>query len=248
LSQRFHVFAVDKLGSGMTGNPPDDKSYNLEGEVEHMYQFLLAMKLGKAHLVGQARGGSLVLFLAAQHADVVASITIINSTNAAPPVGETGRGAALSACPTGRTVEEWKCRLRFTSTAPDVTFDEEFWEAGTFMSDLPKSKEATQKIANGAGEPLNGRFPQTLEALHSRIRAGSAVQMPVFLYWGVEDPNNVPGFPPAKAGLALYDIVAAENPRARMLLANRSGHCHFREHPEEFNANLTNFIVNVASK
>ncbi len=40
LSKRFHVFAVDKLAAGMTGNPLDDKDYNIQGEVEHMYQSL----------------------------------------------------------------------------------------------------------------------------------------------------------------------------------------------------------------
>ncbi|HEY1481339.1 MAG TPA: hypothetical protein VGF19_01340, partial [Candidatus Acidoferrum sp.] len=38
LAKRFHVFAPDKLASGMTGNPLDDKDYNIQGEVEHMYQ------------------------------------------------------------------------------------------------------------------------------------------------------------------------------------------------------------------
>jgi len=52
LGKRFHVFAADKLASGLTGNPLDDKDYNIQGEVEHAYQFIKAQRLDKVHLVG----------------------------------------------------------------------------------------------------------------------------------------------------------------------------------------------------
>jgi hypothetical protein len=32
LAKRFHVYAPDKIGSGMTDNPKDLKDYNLQGE------------------------------------------------------------------------------------------------------------------------------------------------------------------------------------------------------------------------
>src|SRR5690349_12116063 len=54
---RFHVFAPDKLGSGMTDNPKDDNDLNIQGEVDHIYDFIRVMKLGMVHLAGESRGG-----------------------------------------------------------------------------------------------------------------------------------------------------------------------------------------------
>jgi len=71
LGKRYHVFAADKLASGLTGNPLDDKDYNIQGEVEHAYQFIKAQRLDKVHLVGQSRGGGLVFFLAVAHPEIV---------------------------------------------------------------------------------------------------------------------------------------------------------------------------------
>lgn len=247
LAKRFHVLAADKLASGLTGNPVDDKDYNLEGEVEHMYQFIRTMKLGRVHIVGQSRGGILVLFLASLHPDVVKSLTIVNSANASPDVGTTGRAAALATCPPRAAepdadIKEWKCRMRAMSYLPDVAFDDAFFQSGEYMARQPKARTTLAKIAAGAGEPLTSRLAATKAALHERIRSEGPLQMPVLLYWGVDDPNNVPGFPPAKTGLALYEILSARNPRVRMQIVSRAGHFHFREYPDEFNYNVGSFI------
>ncbi len=52
----------------MTDNPKDDNDLNIQGEVDHIYDFIRTLKLGMVHLVGQSRGGgSCVFFLALQH-------------------------------------------------------------------------------------------------------------------------------------------------------------------------------------
>ena len=58
-AKRFHVFAPDKLGSGMTDNPQDDNELNIQGEVDHIYDFIRQMKLGMVHLVGEVAWGRL---------------------------------------------------------------------------------------------------------------------------------------------------------------------------------------------
>ena len=42
--------------------------------------------------------------------------------------------------------------------------------------------------------------------------------------------------------LGFFDIVGAKNPRVKMVLINEAGHFPYREHPEQFNAHLVNFI------
>jgi hypothetical protein len=56
--------------------------------------------------------------------------------------------------------------------------------------------------------------------------------------WAKNDPSVLP-----EQATALYNIVAESNPRAWLLFTNRGGHFHYREHPDEWNRNVTNFVT-----
>ena len=243
LAKNFHVYAPDKLASGMTGNPPDDKDYNIQGEVDHMYRFIQQMKLGKVHLIGQSRGGGLVFFLSVQHPEIVRTLVIIDSNTAAPMAHATRRQEVLEACPKDPDWAEWKCRLQQISFKPDIAFDDEFWEAGKFMASQPKSKETVEKIKAGAGGDLqdqgnpNSSFNKWKNEWHRRVREEGILQMPVLLYWARNDPSAI-----VENGRELYDIIGAKNPNVRMIEVNKAGHFHYREYPDEFVYNITNWI------
>ncbi|MBZ5541536.1 MAG: alpha/beta hydrolase [Acidobacteriia bacterium] len=236
LAQRFHVFAPDKLASGMTGNPLDDKDYNIQGEVEHLYQFIQTLHLGKVHLIGQSRGGGCAFFLAVAHPEIVRTLVIIDSLTAAPD-GPNTRQEALAKCPKEPDWVEWKCRLQAISFLPDAAFDDEFWEAGKYMASLPKSLETAAKVKAGAGEPLASQFKEWKKTVHERVKNEGLLQMPVLLYWGRNDPSAV-----LARGLDLFDIIAEKNQRTRMFITNKAGHFHYREYPAEFNQNVIHFI------
>ncbi len=237
LARRFHVFAPDKLASGLTGNPLDDKDYNIQGEVEHMYAFIRTLNLGKVHLVGQSRGGGLAFFLALLHPEVVRTLVIVDSNTAAPDTGPTERQNVLVNCPKEPDCAEWRCRLRALSFKPEIAFDEEFFETGCYMASQPKSLETVRKMASGAGEPLRSQFDEWKKQWHDRVRREGLLPMPVLLYWGRNDPSAM-----LRNGLALFDLIAEKNPHVRLLVANQAGHFHYREYPEEFNQNVINFI------
>jgi 2-hydroxy-6-oxonona-2,4-dienedioate hydrolase len=237
-AKRFHVFAPDKLGSGMTNNPKDDNELNIQGEVSHIYDFIRVMKLGMVHLVGQSRGGGCVFFLALQHPEVVRDLVIVDSNTAAPE-GPTTREEALTKCPKEPDWEEWKCRIRSISYLPDQAFDDEYFMAGKYMSLLPKSQETVAKLNAGAGGELatTDGFNKWKAEWDERIRKEGVLQMPVLLYWGRNDPSAV-----IANGRALDDLIAEKNPHVRMIILDKAGHFPFREYPEEFVSNVTNFI------
>ena len=237
LAKRFHVFAPDKAGSGMTGNPLNDKDYNLQGVVEHIYQFIQTMKLGKVHLIGQSNGGGVSFFLTVLHPQVVKTLVVVNSNTASPDTGPTTRQEALAKCPKEPDCAEWQCRLRAISYLPDVAFDDVFFKTGCYMASLPKSQETVKKMAAGAGEPLRSEFGEWKKQIHDRVRNEGLLQMPVLIYWGAKDPSAM-----LRNGLALFDVISARNPNARMIIASNSGHFHYREHPEEWSRNVINFI------
>ncbi len=237
-ARRFHVFAPDKLGSGMTDNPKDDNDLNIQGEVDHIYDFIQVMKLGMVHLVGQSSGGGCVFFLALQHPEVVRDLVIVDSDTAAPE-GPSTRDESLSKCPKGADWEEWKCRLRAISYLPDEAFDDEYFMAGKYMSLLPKSEETVAKLKAGAGGELVTAqgFNQWKAEWHDRIRKEGVLQVPVLLYWGANDPSSG-----VANGRALRDLIAKENPHVRMIVVDKAGHFPFREYPEDFVSRVTDFI------
>jgi pimeloyl-ACP methyl ester carboxylesterase len=242
LAKKFHVYAFDKIGSGMTDNPKDDKDYNLQGEIDHLYQFIQVMKLGKVHLVGQSHGGGDILFLALEHPEVVKSLVICDSLTAAPAGVKSNRAETLAKCPKEPDWVEWKCRIQAITYRPDLAFDDEYFEAGKYMASLPKAQETAAKVKAGAGAPLfdmrpDSDFPEWKMKWLDRVKNEGILQVPVLLYWGRNDPSAT-----VEAGYALFDVLGAKNPRVRMLVTNDAGHFHFREYPEEFNANVTNFI------
>ena len=243
LSERFRVIAVDKLGAGMTGNPLDDKDYNMQGMVNHLYEFIQAMNLGEIHLMGQSNGGAVVFLTAVAHPEIIKTLIIVNSGPAAPRVGSSGREDALRPCRSEDWVEEWTCTYRALSYDPShVT--EDFLAASIYMQSLPKAQETAAKRAAGAGAPhfYSPESNAWLNTVHERVKTEGTLQMPVLLYWSRNDPNSPVGSPGAREASALFDVIGEKNPRVRMFIANKAGHFHYREYPEEFNWNVINFI------
>jgi len=240
LAKRFHVFAADKLMAGMTDNPPNDKDYNIQGEVEHMYQFIQTMKLGKVHLVGQSRGGGLAWLLAMGHPEIVKTLVLVDSATASPEEANPGAHQKLMAkCPADRD-ESWKCEMRILSYPgnAEAAFPDDSFAPGIYMGNLPKSKTTMAKVKAGAGEPLLSQFNSYKKSLHERLEKEFLLPMPILLYWAEDDPQA----PAMKNGVALYNILAVKHPNVRMIIVNKAGHFHFREYPDEFNANVINFI------
>ncbi len=237
LGEHFHVFAVDKLAAGMTGNPEKDEDFTIRGEVRHMYEFIQTMGLGRIHLVGQSRGGGLALFLSVAHPDIIKTLVIVDSATASPEVGDYAarRAKALAHCQGLEGVDYWVCNYKGLSFNPDHVTDE-FVAAARFMESQPKVAETRARMAAGAGESRE-EFGEWKKGVHVRMREEGMLQMPTLLYWGRNDPTAIPA-----QGRALFDLMGAKNPRVRMILVNNAGHFHFREYPDEFNRNVIHFI------
>ena len=59
LAKRFHVFAVDRLASGMSGNPLKDDDYTYQGDVDFIYGFIQTLNLGRCTWWDIRRAGRL---------------------------------------------------------------------------------------------------------------------------------------------------------------------------------------------
>jgi len=97
LARSFRVVAPDLNGFGWTERPRDPQSYTREGQERLVLGVLGALGVTRAHFVGHSYGGSLTLFLAARHPDLVRSMVLIDS--AAPTYSDDRRSRVASIRP-----------------------------------------------------------------------------------------------------------------------------------------------------
>ncbi len=243
LAKHYHVYAVDRIASGMTGNPTDDKQYSYQGDVDFIYSFIQTMKLGKVHLVGHSAGGGICFDLSIEHPEIVRTLTIIAEGPENPPQPQTRLANFLKKCPDQTQYAGLKCRVYELAWLP-TTFDDEYWKADEYMAGLAKSKAAREKLRSGAGQS-----PQDAAAFRDkmleRARTEGMLQMPVLLVAGkndVLDWGEADATAQLKGELGLFDVIAAKSTKVQMFIFNNGGHFMYREHPEEFNAILFTWL------
>jgi pimeloyl-ACP methyl ester carboxylesterase len=242
LSERLHVYAPDKLASGLTDNPQSDDDLNIRGEVNHLYSFVKALGLTRFHLVGQSRGGGAAFLFAVAHPEMVKTLVIVDSATIAPVAGDDRdkrRARLFANCPKEENDrgDQFRCEQSALYYDPKAVTDD-FVASAAYMWRQPKAKETARRMTREvrrSGELISSEM---VHNAYHRILTEDVLNMPVLIYWAKNDPSVLP-----EQAYALYNIVAESNPRAWLLFTNRGGHFHYREHPEEWNRNVINFVT-----
>jgi 2-hydroxy-6-oxonona-2,4-dienedioate hydrolase len=242
LSRRFRVLAPDRLGHGMTENPKGD--YSVTAEMDHLYDFIKVMKLEKFHLMGQSTGAYHAARVTLQHPEMVITLILTDSATLSPPIGNVeerraaiGLGTGAGARSPGATLKD---QVRFSQEALSKNKEhitDEFLSAAVYMASLPNGQKTDAALRGDAAKRYEEVIARGAEEMRGWIKAGR-LQTPTLLYWGKNDPSAI-----LAVGLALFDMIAEKNPRARMFIVNNAGHFHYREHPEEFVRNVLNFTT-----
>jgi pimeloyl-ACP methyl ester carboxylesterase len=242
LAQNFHVFAVDRLASGMSGNPKSPSGYGYQGDVDFVYNFIKTMKLGRVHLVGHSAGGAIALYLALEHPEVVRTLTILAVGPENPPHGSNKLVGLLKQCPNQSTYNGLRCRAAMLAWLP-TTFEEAYWKADEFMAELPKTQAARATLA-AHREELAKEGTEIRDRMLERART-QGLNVPVLMVAGADDVLDWPADQPYAdlAGQrALFHIISEKDTRIQMIVIANGGHFMYREHPTEFNTYLTTFI------
>jgi 2-hydroxy-6-oxonona-2,4-dienedioate hydrolase len=243
LAKKFRVLAVDELANGMTDAPKDDKDFAIAGQVEHLYQFMRAMKLNRVHLVGISNGGFDMFAVAVEHPDMVKTLTWVS---AGFRTDRTKMQASVTNCPADTLSAEYqKCRMAARAPAPG-TFPPEYEKASDWMWNLPKSVEIRKRLAamRAAGAQSQAEEQAYRERIVEKARGG-ALQVPILLYKGKQDVFDWAVDAPhadMRGGIDVFDIVGAKNQRVKLIAINDAGHFVSRERAEQFNVDLIQFI------
>ena len=236
LGKRYHVFAADKLGSGLTDNPKSLEEYTQHAIVQHMHAFMQKVGVQQYSIAGQSNGAYTAARLALEHMDQCEALIISDSGTLGPPVGDMQERRAklyqdMPDDPREALIARWS-RLGYTTG--DLT--DEYLDTGMYMGNTPKALQTKADVkaagsAADAGGTARGK-DETLEW----IKEG-AVTVPVLLTWGYNDPSAI-----LEIGQKTYDLFCQSTDRVEMHIFNHVGHFHFREIPDIWNNVVIGFL------
>lgn len=229
LSQHFRVLAVDMPGWGES----DPCTIDQLDHVEALKQFMDALGIEKAALVGNSMGGMTVLRMSTTHPERVShAITMGSGSVKTPKLFSAGDG------PT----EGLKILIEgYRNPSPDtirklveiMCFDKGFAtdELCQKRSDAAKAKpEHLKNYLDGI--PKGGPVPVTV-----KLEDLNTSTIPFLLIHGRDD-RVVP-----------YEhslLLLANIPNSRLVLLNRCGHWAMIEHAKEFNRLVIDFVENAS--
>ncbi|MHA1107846.1 MAG: alpha/beta fold hydrolase [Alphaproteobacteria bacterium] len=236
LAERYHVFAIDKLGQGYTGIPTDDDDYTMAATVRHACATLDALGVANAHLVGHSRGGYLTCRITLERPDLAASCTIVDSNTCSPGAA---KSAIVLADPPEPRLSKASQRWIIEHYSYATGHISEAWlDALVAIAKMPPYLEAERKLNV---EGLLGRqyIPQLA---HDKMEMFGWIRdrgmgRPTQILWGYNDPTAT-----IEQARILFDLIAARERDARMNVINQAGHFSYREHPKAFNALLHGFV------
>ena len=237
LAARFRVIAFDKIGQGYSANHQRDEDYTIGEVVRHTSDFIEALRLPPAHLVGHSRGGYAAARLTLERPNLVRTLSIINSSTLAPEVG--ANEVVLAGCPypafsreSIRWIYEQYCFSAASVTEEwinivDAVMRQEKYRVsvGKMVDQLLYVKCFLPHLARQKRETLNW------------INDGR-LRRPVHIVWGHNDRTAT-----VERGIELFQMIERHEPRTTFNIVNQSGHFPYREQPKQFNALLPQLLV-----
>jgi 2-hydroxy-6-oxonona-2,4-dienedioate hydrolase len=258
LAEHFHVYAVDKLGMGLTDNPKEDSGYSMQATTQHIYRFMQVLGLENVHLAGHSRGGLPVVRIAMDHPELIQTLTIFDSNTLAPgdPKPSAPNLRPLGPPPTKESIREDFMSRRNTYHKEYVT--DEFVEAHLEVALNPKIRQAAERLdmlrkrfiehnpdkvnarpalANnsGTGWWLYEVKDSTLEMLDA-----GQLKTPTLVIWGYNDPSAT-----HEMAADLFRVISRSVDQAQLHFFNRCGHAPYNEYPQEVTDLLVSYTGNV---
>ena len=226
LARSFRVVAPDLNGFGWTERPRDAQSYTREGQERLVLGVLGALGVTRAQFVGHSYGGSLTLFLASRHPDLVRSMVLVDS--AAPTYSDDRRSRVASI----RPLDSLLVRLALTPRHIRGSLLASVYDPALVTPELVRAY-LERLLVHGEDDAYYG-----LTARLSRQEAAAGVELetlalPALVVWGAEDRLIR-----AEAGRR----AARRLPAGEFVTIPRCGHLPMEERPAELLGLMVPFL------
>ena len=235
LATHFRVIAPDRLAMGYTDNPKNSQAYEdiYAKTVEHLYDFIRALRLEKVHLVGHSMGGWPVTRLALDHPELVRCLVNVDSAVAPPHPKSLPFLVYLQINKQANSTVIRKLLELQTATANNITPDK--ISNAMELARLPKTIEAAEIMAKARMSPAHPKFRGLIDQAIQDIEAGK-LEVPSLLVWGYDD--RVTAY---ESALEFFSILNASPTESAFRAFNNAGHYVFYDHPEQFNQAIIDF-------
>ena len=222
LARDFHVFALDQIGFGQSDNPL--ANYHTGMLAEFLVDFLKAVNVPKASLVGNSMGAGVALYTAVHYPLVVDRIVLADGG---------GFRAAAGAPPAAPTPEALRRRQLQNSVTRDET--REFFRILFHDKSLVTEKMVDDQLA------MRLRSAFTITKMQEGGDRGSlseqevrSVRAPTMIVWGKYDELANP---------AGADRLERTIPGAKKVIIDNCGHMPQLEKADEFNRLVREFLA-----
>jgi pimeloyl-ACP methyl ester carboxylesterase len=230
LAGRHRVYALDMVGCGRSDKPRG--SYTLSRLVRFVGDFMRALNIERASLVGHSLGGAVALLFAQSFPQQVEKLVLVNSAGLGREVDLLLRASSLPVA--GRWLtrprREGVARYLLKATYDPAIVTSELVEASYQLAALPGAQRAllaTLRAVIDLGGIRRAVYRPILDNL-------AHIAAPCLVIWGRQDRI----LPAAHAAVA-----GAKIPGAGVHVFDRCGHFTQWERPEEFNTLMQEFLA-----
>ena len=216
ISKNFHVLAPDIVGYGESDKP--NAPYNRPYFSKWLKDFLIKMKISKAHIVGLSQGGAIALQFAIDHPEMVDKLVLVDAA---------GLGAKVSFWPLFGII--WM--NSFPSSMAN-RFN------SPYILQKPENRDPNHSLYSVAVAKSTGGknvFKQGRGAAVSKVPEDLLQQIKneTLIIWGKDDRLF-----PVEYGERAAKII----PNAKLHLIEEAGHLPMMDQPDVFNKILLDFL------
>ena len=216
LADEFTVVAWDEPGAGRSSDVPGD--FGLADYANCLAALIETLALGPAHVAGLSWGGTVVQELYRHHAELVATLILVDTY--------AGWKGSLPA-------EEVRARVAGVEqslAAPAEEFDPTF--PGLFAGDPPAKFVPLLEAVAAAVRPESLRTQVSLMADSDQRDLLPRIDVPTLLIWGELD---------VRSPLSVAEEFQREIPNAKLVLIPAAGHVSNLDQPNLFNEAIRDF-------
>lgn len=227
LAKHHRVYAFDMVGAGRSDRP--QTAYTFEYMAQFTRDFMTALNIPSAVLVGASAGGGVALTVTLDFPEVVDRLVLVGSAGLGKEISLLlrlttlpGLGPLLSS-PTKSGLKMLCKKSVYDSTLVTDNMVDEFYQ----MATLPGAAAATINLGRSLFN-IWGQFSQSItDRLHS-------IAAQTLIIWGKQDPM----VPVSHAHKAAQLI-----PNTRLEIFDQCGHWSSIEHPQKFNQIVLEFLA-----
>lgn len=216
LSKHFRVIAPDIVGYGESDKP--DASYDRAYFSKWLKDFLSALNISKAHIVGLSQGGAIALLFVLDNPEMVEKLVLVDAggLGAKPPFASLFSMILMNSFPSSLANRFFSRYILFNPKNRDPNH-------GWYSIDVLKSKGGKNAFKQGRGSAVS-------EIPKASFRK---IQNKTLVIWGENDRLF-----PVEYGISS----ASEIPNAEFLGIKNAGHLPLMDQPYVFNRSVLDFL------